>query len=67
MVFLAESIPAELRRVVEFLNEQMDPAEVLAIEVKQFIGEVMTTLVPRVVGQTETVRQKKAYLFTVPR
>ena len=60
MVFLADSIPAELRRIVEFLNEQMDPAEVLAIEVKQFVGEGMKTLVPRVVGQTETARQKKS-------
>ena len=31
----------------------MDPAEVLAIEVKQFVGENLKTLVPRVVGQTE--------------
>lgn len=60
MVFIADSIPAELRRVVEFLNEQMDPAEVLAIEVKQFIGEGMKTLVPRVLGQTESARQKKS-------
>lgn len=60
MVFLADSIPAELRRIVEFLNEQMDPAEVLAIEVKQFVGEGMKTLVPRVLGQTETARQKKS-------
>ncbi len=54
LVFVADIIPAELRRVVEFLNEQMDPAEVLAIEVKQFIGEGMKTLVPRVLGQTES-------------
>jgi hypothetical protein len=37
----------------------MDPAEVLAIEVKQFLGANLKTLVPRVVGQTETARQKK--------
>jgi len=60
MVFLADSIPAQLRRVVEFLNEQMDPAEVIAIEIRQFIGEGMKTLVPRVLGQTETARQKKS-------
>jgi hypothetical protein len=60
MVFLADIIPSELRRVVEFLNEQMDPAEVLAIEIKQFVGEGMKTLVPRVLGQTEIARQKKA-------
>ena len=60
MIFVADSIPSELRRIVEFLNEQMDPAEVLAIEVKQFVGKGMKTLVPRVLGQTEMARQKKA-------
>ncbi len=59
LLFIADEIPTELRRVVEFLNTQMDPAEVLAIEVKQFVGENLKTLVPRVVGQTETARQKK--------
>ena len=34
LIFVADEIPAELRRVVEFLNQQMDPAEVLAIETK---------------------------------
>jgi hypothetical protein len=41
-----------LRRVVEFLNEQMDPAEVLVVEIKQYVGGDLKTLVPRVVGQT---------------
>ena len=59
LLFIADEIPIELRRVVEFLNSQMDPAEVLAIEVKQFVGENLKTLVPRVVGQTETARRKK--------
>jgi len=59
LLFIADEIPTELRRVVEFLNTQMDPAEVLAIEVKQYVGENLQTLVPRVVGQTETARQKK--------
>lgn len=59
LVFLADVIPAELRRIVEFLNAQMDPAEVIAIEVKQFIGKGMKTLVPRVLGQSESARQKK--------
>ncbi len=56
LVFVADSIPLELRRIVEFLNTQMDPAEVLAIEIKQFVGDGMTTLVPRVLGQRETAR-----------
>src|SRR5690606_6092793 len=59
MVFVADVIPTELRRVVEFLNEQMDPAEVLAIEVRQFVGKGLKTLVPQLFGQTETARGKK--------
>jgi len=59
LIFIADEIPPELRRVVEFLNSQMDAAEVLAIEVKRFVGEKLKTLVPRVLGQTETARQKK--------
>jgi hypothetical protein len=60
LVFIADEIPSELRRVVEFLNSQMDPAEVLAVEIKQFIGEGMKTFVPRVLGQTEAARRKKS-------
>src|SRR5262249_18990480 len=52
LVFVADYIPAELRRVIEFLNVQMSPTEVLGIEVRQYIGEDLKTLVPRVVGQT---------------
>lgn len=59
MVFVADVIPTELRRIVEFMNEQMDPAEVLAVEIKQFVGEGLTTLVPRVLGATVSVQAKK--------
>lgn len=58
LVFVADEIPAELRRVVEFLNAQMDPAEVLAVEIKQFVGQGLTTLVPRVLGVTAEAKQK---------
>jgi hypothetical protein len=60
LVFVADDIPAELRRIVEFLNEQMDPADVLAIEIKQYVGESLRTLVPRVYGLTEEAAQRKA-------
>lgn len=59
MVFVADEIPPELRRVVEFLNSQMDPAEVLAVEIKQYTGQEMKTLVPRVIGLTAEAQQKK--------
>jgi hypothetical protein len=60
LIVLADSIPAELRRVVEFLNRQMNPAEFLAVEVKQFEYEGQKVLVPRVLGVTEAIRQKKS-------
>lgn len=59
MLFVADTIPEELRRIVEFLNEQMDPAEVLAIEIKQFASDSLTTLVPRVIGQTAEAEARK--------
>ena len=52
LLFVADSIPDELRRVVEFLNEQMRDVEVLAVEIKQFRGKgesTTQTFVPRVV------------------
>jgi hypothetical protein len=59
MLFVSDSIPAELRRVVEFLNRQMETAEVLAVEVRQYVGEDLKTLVPRVFGQSAQAEQQK--------
>jgi len=52
LLFVADHVPAELQRVIEFLNEQMNPAEVLGIELRHFSGDGLRTLVPRVVGRT---------------
>jgi hypothetical protein len=52
MMFVADHLPAELVRVIEFLNEQMSPAEVLGVEVPQYVGGGHQVLVPRVVGRT---------------
>ncbi|MBW4578594.1 MAG: hypothetical protein KME42_03350 [Tildeniella nuda ZEHNDER 1965/U140] len=52
MVFVADKIPVELQSIVEFLNVQMSPAEVLAVEIKQYLGQELRTLVPRLIGQT---------------
>ena len=59
LIFVADVIPPELQRVVEFLNEQMSPAEVLAVEIKQYAGKSIKTLVPRVIGMTAKADQKK--------
>lgn len=52
LVFLADEIPPELQRIVEFLNAQMHPAEVLAVEIRQYVGQGLRTLVPKVIGHT---------------
>ncbi len=62
LVFVADETPKELRRLVEFLNEEMRNVEVLAVEVKQFQREDrqgQKAVVPRVVGFTEAARQIK--------
>lgn len=62
MVFVADVIPDELRRITEFLNEQMNPAEVFAVEVKQYKaeGHPGTVIVPAVYGRTATASAKSA-------
>ena len=59
LLFVADELPRELRRVIEFLNEHMPGIEVLGVEVRQFSGQSMRALVPRVIGQTERARQDK--------
>ena len=51
LLFVADRIPDELARVVEFLNEQMPNIEVLAVEIKRYSSEFNETLVPRVIGR----------------
>ena len=38
LIFLADRLPEELVRVIEFLNEQMRDTEVLGVEVPQYTG-----------------------------
>ena len=59
LLFVADEIPMELQRIVEFLNEQMSPAEVLAVEIRQFVGGTVRTLVPRVIGKTAEADRAK--------
>lgn len=50
LVFVADVVPAELRRIVEFLNAEMTSTRVFAVEIRQFVGEGVRTLVPTVLG-----------------
>ena len=60
LLFVADELPAPLRRLVEFLNEQFTKIEVLGIEFRQYVGQGIKALVPRVIGQSEAAREQKA-------
>lgn len=60
MLFVADKIPSELRRIIEFMNEQMDPAEVLGVEIKQYSSGAQKAYVSRVVGQTAEATTRKS-------
>lgn len=64
MVFIADELPLELVRVIEFLNEQMNPTEVLGVEVRQYVGDEVgderCLYVPRIVGRTAAAESAKS-------
>jgi hypothetical protein len=60
MLFVADEIPNELKRIIEFLNEQMDPAEVLGVQVKQFANENFKAIIPSIFGQTSSAQSRKS-------
>jgi len=63
LVFVADIIPTKLMTLVEFLNTQIDPVEVYAVEVKQYIGgDGLKALVPRIVGESAEEQRKKIVL-----
>jgi len=59
LLFVADTIPKELKRIIEFLNETMQPTDVFGVELKQYVHEGTRTLVPRVLGVTTAAEVKK--------
>ena len=60
LIFLADELPVELRRVIEFLNKQMDPTEVIGVEIKQYGGEGFQALTSRTIGRTADTNRQRA-------
>ena len=50
LLIVADEIPPELVRSIEFLNEQMQNVDVLAVEVKRYASAGSETFVPTVIG-----------------
>jgi hypothetical protein len=59
LIFVADEIPDELRTIVEFLNEQLTQIEVLAVEVKRYKGDGLSTLVSSMIGDTAKAKETK--------
>lgn len=58
LLIVADRIPPELARIIEFLNRQMR-AEVYAIELRYYqSASEMLTLVPKVIGRTEETKAR---------
>lgn len=61
LVFVADRLPSELVRIIEFLNEQMHETEVLGVELRQYRGDGdRRAFVPSVVGRTTRAVDAKA-------
>lgn len=50
MVYVADEISQEMRRIVSFLNRQMKSASIYAIELRQFVGNGVKAFIPDVIG-----------------
>ena len=59
LLVVADAIPSELRRLIEFLNDHMPEVDVAGIEVGRYLSPAGEAFVPRVVGVTERSRGKK--------
>lgn len=65
LVFVADTIPRELARIVEFLNEQMK-AEVRAVELNWFEAEGVKAFTPRIIGETQRAQAAKTSARSMP-
>lgn len=67
LVFVAEKLPPQLKRVIEFLNEQMKEVEVLGIELQHFTEGGQRAIAPSVVGRTSLADINKGRAQTLGR
>ena len=55
LIFVADAIPPGLRRIVEFLSDQMERCEVFALELRQYEAGGLKAIVPQVFGNPPRV------------
>lgn len=59
MSSVADVLPKELKRVIEFLNEHMTDIEILGVELRLYPADGIQALVPRVTGQSQRIRDNR--------
>jgi hypothetical protein len=60
LVFVADEIPATLRRLIEYLNERLDVEEVVGIEIQRLEYGEREAFVPSVIGRTARAQSRKS-------
>jgi hypothetical protein len=59
IIFFLEQAPPELKRLVEFLNREMNSVEVLLVEARQYSSNGLSVVVPTLFGFSEQIRELK--------
>jgi hypothetical protein len=59
LVIVADELQPEVRRVIEFLNQQMRTVQVFGLEIRCFGDEPHTVVVPYLIGQTQATATQK--------
>lgn len=52
LLFVADTMPRELREVIEYLNEQMSDTEIFGVEIVRYKGETESAYSPSLYGKT---------------
>jgi len=53
LIISSDELRSEVRRMIEYLNQEMENAEVLGLELKAYGKQDSVVLVPRLIGQTQ--------------
>jgi hypothetical protein len=60
LIVVADELRPEVRRVIEFLNQQMRTIQVFGLEIRCFGEGGNTVVVPYLIGQTQAIAKQKA-------
>jgi len=59
LIIASDNLRPEIRRMIEYLNDEMKHTDIFGLELKFYGGEKESVLVPRLVGQSQSTIDKK--------